>query len=177
MDSSKRPKKIRHDLPTQEFNGKVYYLYKGEKYFSKGRKRLHRVVWEYYNGEIPKDYDVHHVDGNTHNNSINNLNLVNRFLHAKFTGKQRFKNNPNFAKEFHEKGIEAAKKWHKSKEGKEWHSKHGKQTWVNREYRKLNCQVCGKEYETRHSGVSKYCHQNCKAKALRDRRKGKLAGL
>jgi hypothetical protein len=21
---------------------------------------------------------------------------------------------------------------------------------------------CGKEYETRHSGISKFCHQNCK---------------
>ena len=56
--------------PEQTFNGKTYYLYTGERYFSKGTKRLHRVVWEHHNEDIPKGYHIHHVDGNTCNNEI-----------------------------------------------------------------------------------------------------------
>lgn len=59
----------------QKFNGLYYYLYKGEKYYSKGNRKLHRVVWQFYNGEIPKGYDVHHVDENRANNDISNLML------------------------------------------------------------------------------------------------------
>ena len=160
-----------HVIQTQMFNGKEFKLHKGERYFSRGTTRMHREVWKFHNGEIPKGYDIHHVDGDTTNNCISNLNLVHKSLHRRFTGKKRFKDNPEFVKEFHAKGVEAAKEWHKSEEGREWHSKHGKQTWVNREQSKKKCIVCDKEYETTFPSRSKYCHQNCKAKALRKRRK------
>jgi hypothetical protein len=158
-------------VPIQIFNGKEYRLYKDENYFSRGRKRLHTEVWKFYKGDIPKGYHVHHVDGNSHNNDISNLNIVLASLHMRFEGKKRFKNNSEWAKEFHAKGIECAKEWHASKEGREWHSEHGKKMWINREYKTKVCQVCSKEYKTRHNGPSKYCHQNCKAAALRARRK------
>ena len=57
----------------QEFNGVVYYKC-GEYYQRKGI-RLHREVWKYHNGEIPKGYHVHHIDSNKNNNSIDNLEL------------------------------------------------------------------------------------------------------
>jgi hypothetical protein len=152
-------------VSTQTFDGKTYKLYENERYFSRGTKRLHTDVWIYHKGEIPKGYHVHHVDGDTKNNSIDNLNLIYSTLHMRYEAKKRFKNNPEFAKQFHAKGIEAAKEWHKSEEGREWHSQHGKNCWINKEYRTLNCQHCNKEYQTRHSGISKFCHNNCKAKA------------
>jgi len=159
------------DVPTQTFNGKEYKLYTGERYYSRGCKRLHTEVWKFHNGVIPKGYHIHHVDGNKENNDITNLNLVKASLHLRFEGKKRVKENIEWFKDFHSKGIESAKEWHKSEEGKEWHSEHGKKTWLNREYKTLNCQLCGKEYQTRKATGSKYCHQNCKAKALRLRRK------
>jgi hypothetical protein len=158
-------------IPTQTFQGKQYFLYPNERYFSKGSNRLHRVVWEHYNGKVPKGYHVHHVDGNTHNNEISNLNLLQGSLHLRFTSKKRVKENPEFFKEFQSKGIEAAKEWHKSDEGRLWHKKHGKECWVNRDIKTHICQQCGKEYTTRHAGLSKFCHNNCKAKALRARYK------
>lgn len=164
-------KKGYDSVPFIDFRGKRYYLYKGERYYSKGVKRLHRVVFEYYKGEIPEGYEVHHINEDTTDNRIENLALVERSLHARFTGKQRVKNNPEWFKEFHRKGIEKAKEWHKSNEGREWHKQHGKNCWKNKPYRKLKCSVCGKDYETRHSGESKYCHNNCKAKAFRKRRR------
>jgi len=48
-------------------------LYKNSK-----RKdiRLHRLVYEAYNGEIPTGYVIDHIDLNTHNNHITNLRLA-----------------------------------------------------------------------------------------------------
>ena len=31
-------------------------------------KRMHRYVWEFYNGPIPKGYDIHHKDEDKANN-------------------------------------------------------------------------------------------------------------
>ncbi len=158
-------------IPVQVFNGKEYRLYPNERYFSRGRKRMHTEVWKFHNGEIPKGYHIHHVDGNAHNNDIANLNLINETLHLRYEGKKRFKENPDFAKEFHAKGIEKAKEWHKSEEGLQWHREHGKKTWINKQLFDAECTVCGKQYKTPFPTRSKYCHQNCKATALRRRRK------
>jgi hypothetical protein len=171
MEESIRVTERQCVIPIQIFNEKEYKLYDGERYFSRGKKRLHVEVWKYYKGSIPKGYHIHHVDGNTHNNNIKNLNLINGSLHLRYEGKKRFKENPEFAKSFHAKGIEKAKEWHKSEDGREWHRQHGKQSWINKQMFKKNCTVCGKEYETPFPTRSKFCHQNCKAKALRSRRK------
>ena len=177
MDSNRQTTSKGQDLPEQWFNGKRYKLYNGERYFSRGTKRLHRVVWEFHKGEIPEGYDIHHVDGNSFNNEIENLNLVKSSLHQRMEGKKRFKENPEFARSFQSKGIEKAKEWHSSEEGKRWHSEHGRKTWVNRERFRKNCEQCGNEYETHFPERSKYCHNNCKAKALRARRNRELNGL
>jgi len=177
MERSREIEARNESLPVQLFKGKKYFLYPNERYFSKGCKRLHRVVWEHHNGKVPKGYHVHHVDGDTFNNEISNLNLVRGTLHLRHTAKKRFKEDVEFAKLFHEKGIEAAKVWHRSEEGREWHKKHGKECWINREYKTYICQQCGSEYTTRHAGVSKFCHNNCKAKALRARRKLERVGI
>ena len=164
-------------LPTQKFNGKDFKLYPREHYFSRGTKRIHVQVWESVNGKTPKGFHIHHKDGNTWNNSIDNLECIEGKKHLSIHGKERFKNNPEFAKHFQSKGIEKAKEWHKSKEGRLWHSEHGKRTWENREYKKHKCEQCGSEFESRHGGIVKFCHNNCKAKALRYRRKLERGGL
>ena len=56
--------------------GLVSAYTRGERYYSRNNYRMHRFVWEHYNGKIPDGYDVHHKDGNTHNNSIENLEIV-----------------------------------------------------------------------------------------------------
>ena len=171
MEENKRITKGERVVPTQKFNGRTYYLYESEKYFSKGRNRMHREVWSYYNGSIPKGFHIHHVNGVATDNRIENLNIVSEKLHLRFEGKKRVKQNPEWFKDFHAKGIEAAKEWHSSDAGKEWHSKQSKLSWRNREYKKHICEECSKEYETRHSGITKYCHNNCKAKSNRRKRK------
>ena len=96
-------------LPTQKFNGKDFKLYPREHYFSRGTKRMHVQVWESVNGKTPKGFHIHHKDGNTWNNSIDNLECIEGKKHLSIHGKERFKNNPEWAKAFHAKGIEKAK--------------------------------------------------------------------
>ena len=50
------------------------------------RKRLHRYVWEFYNGSIESGYDIHHIDGDKSNNDISNLAKMSRHKHAEIHG-------------------------------------------------------------------------------------------
>jgi predicted nucleic acid-binding Zn ribbon protein len=161
-------KEERCTIPVQVFNGKKYYLYEGERYFSKGSTRLHTEVWKYYKGDIPKGYHVHHVDGNTSNNDISNLNLILASLHLRYEGKKRFKNNPEWAKDFHAKGIEKAKEWHASEEGREWHRKHAEKfDFGNKTYGEKKCIVCESIFTSKTNG-QKFCSNKCKSKYRRE---------
>lgn len=50
---------------------------------TKDRLMLHNYNWEKVNGEIPKGYEIHHIDLNKLNNTILNLQLVTPREHAK----------------------------------------------------------------------------------------------
>jgi hypothetical protein len=43
-----------------------------------GREKyhVHRLLYEFLNGNIPKGYHIHHIDGNKLNNKISNFELV-----------------------------------------------------------------------------------------------------
>jgi hypothetical protein len=159
-------------MEIQIFEGKIYKLQKNEKYFKRGTKWLHRIIWEHHYGKIPDGHHIHHIDGDRHNNDISNLQLIDGKEHSKLHSKKRWEENYNkMYDNFTLKGQECAKEWHKSEEGKVWHSQQAKQSYANRPIRTLICEVCGKEYQTKHTGITKYCHNNCKAKALRRRHK------
>ena len=58
---------------------------------------IHRLVWARALGleELPDWVDVHHIDGNKHNNDINNLALVTRSAHGQMHAKtSRFERSP-----------------------------------------------------------------------------------
>ena len=162
------------NLPTQTFNGKLYKLHNGERYFSKDKRKMHWDVWEFYNCKRKKGYHIHHINNNSWDNRIENLQEVMAKEHLSEHCKKRFENNKEWFNNFHSKGIEAAKEWHSSPEGLQWHREQGKKTWENREYKTKECEECGKEYETRHSGKTRFCHLNCRAKS--NRRDRKLRG-
>ena len=66
----------------QCFNGKNYHLHKSG-YFISQYTRIHRAVWEFHNGAIPKGYEIHHADNDKSNNQIENLVCVTRAEHTK----------------------------------------------------------------------------------------------
>lgn len=45
-------------------------------------KYVHRLVWEYFHGPIPKGYIIRHRDGNKLNNEIDNLECLSRAEHC-----------------------------------------------------------------------------------------------
>lgn len=50
---------------------------------------LHCIVWETFVGEIPEGMQINHIDGNKHNNCLENLELVTpheNMVHAWKTG-------------------------------------------------------------------------------------------
>ena len=125
METITRTDKRGRTLYVQSFNGKEYKLYPGERYFSRGCKRLHREVWKSYYGDIPKGYHVHHKDENTWNNEIENLELVKGSEHVRIHAEEH-KKDPNFIRRVKANLDYArtfANEWHKSDGGREWHSK------------------------------------------------------
>lgn len=54
---------------------------------------VHRLVWITFNGEIPDEYEINHIDHDKSNNSLKNLELVTHsdnlhkaFLHYGYFG-------------------------------------------------------------------------------------------
>lgn len=141
------------------------------------RKRIHRYVWEFYHGEIPKGYHIHHIDGDKSNNDISNLKMVEGQRHVSRHSEKWHEENPKQTAEIIEKMQTSAKEWHKSKQGKEWHKAH----YENDVREKLHpeqikkCQCCGKEFVSRVLN-GKYCSGRCKVKYGRMIKRAKEEG-
>lgn len=161
---------------TIKYDSIVFYkATKQNYYFAKinGKpKRLHVYIWEKKYGKVPKGYHIHHIDENPYNNDISNLQLLTQFDHLSLHGKSR---DIDEQREKMKIAQAAATEWHKSEQGRVWHTKQYEVSLRKRMTEKitLTCQVCGKEYQTVLAMVhkSKYCCNNCKATALRRRRK------
>ena len=135
------------------------------------RIRMHRFVWLCEKGDIPKGYDIHHIDHDKSNNDISNLALVTKKQHSKLhyeelsaSEKQAVIDNMN--NNARPKAIE----WHKSEEGRKWHSAMVKQAYADGKLGKKSkfiCEVCGKEFEVVYKPGHKFCSGACSQKYLR----------
>lgn len=43
----------------------------------------HRVIWEMHNGEVPEGMEIDHINGVKHDNRIENLRCVDRWVNCK----------------------------------------------------------------------------------------------
>ena len=66
---------------TQEFKGKLYRTCRSRRYLERTGGSLHRAVWIENYGEIPKDYCIHHMNGNPLDNRLENLALLPQSVH------------------------------------------------------------------------------------------------
>ena len=128
------------------YRGKKYHRYPKSKrrqlrvYFWRHDKwkappfALHRQIWIDNFGEIPKGMSIHHKDGNSLNNELSNLILLTKSTHA-----SKHSNEP-YRKEIGRRNIKIAQKfaikWHKSPEGRKWHSEHIKNQWKTGQFKK-----------------------------------------
>jgi hypothetical protein len=153
-------------IPAIRFNGRTYRKHNGGKYYTTGTRKLHRDVWEYYNGPIPKGYQVHHKDFDIDNNDIENLVCLTIKEHQQIHTEQHRQNGvaERARQRFHDIRPRASE-WHRSEEGREWHRQHARgQEFADVE---CTCVVCGKPFTAKKKD-SKYCSKRCSAKARRD---------
>lgn len=157
------------DEITQYFDGGLYRMWPSERYLSRGGKRIHRDAWRVAFGPIPTGCHVHHRDGNILNNRLSNLECLPAALHA---GHKDHKRGPGPNSLAREKAAE----WHRSEEGRLWHSRHAvrSESWTKWTREEKPCEQCGKPHMAlvRKSGNSgKYCSNACKVTAYRERGK------
>jgi hypothetical protein len=148
----------------------------------------HRLVYRDCIGEYPEDswtWNIHHKDRDKLNNNPDNLELLTRSEHCrvhatwdKITPMGRIKQKEALQRawlnsEQRENRLAQldeirplASKWHKSKEGREWHSKNSKGRRLAKHT--LKCVVCGNEFTAKLADAM-YCHPNCNATARRRR--------
>lgn len=156
----------------QEFDGLNFYEDKMGYFVHKTYRGptvyMHRYVWVFFKGEIPVGMWIHHMDHDKSNNNIDNLALVSAEDHGRYHTKLRLKENPEQFARAVRAAQAAAPKWHRSAEGREWHSEHGKQCWVGKEKETFKCPVCGKPFQafaqTQKRG---FCSPSCQNKARR----------
>ena len=172
------------------FNGKTYRRYPNarqsahRKYFSCSGSSLHRDVWIYYRGEIPNDHHIHHIDGNTANNDIFNLECISGEDHYKMHAEERSENGKRpeqlqLLERIRHKTVD----WHRSEEGKAWHRENAKTSLAKaravnwRENLPLltkNCEVCGVSFATKNQRKT-LCGAACQTKKSRVKKSGDLA--
>ena len=123
----------KHDGPVEQvtFNGFRYRRYPTAKrpvhrrYFSRAGHLLHRDVWEFHNGPIPKGYQVHHIDEDTGNNDITNLECLTFAEHRAKHADEYVKRGRSPEQLAHLASVNAkAAEWHRSEAGKAWHAQH-----------------------------------------------------
>lgn len=153
------------------FNGETFtkdektgYYLSTQNHLYVGR-RLHRVVWEYYNCEIPKGYHVHHIDHNKGNNDISNLRLLTAEQHITVHKDELTEDEKNWYRaNLDTKARPKAKEWHKSKEGKTWHKEHYQRTKSKLHVKmEFTCEACGKRFVATKNGNNRFCSNSCKS--------------
>ena len=176
MENSPRFNIEEHDYQTE---GQKYVWCKGVRFArdektgyylnSSNHVRLHVFVWEQANCKVPKGYHVHHINGDKNDNRVMNLRLMSGrehlLLHGhNLTEEQREWYRNNLA----EKARPKASDWHRSEEGRKWHSAHAKEMYANGDFKKREkvCDVCGEKFMT-YDADAKFCSPKCRAKHRR----------
>lgn len=167
---------LRAKHPTAEFEGVTYYkkpsgYYVCDRRFTKeGRERyLHRAVWKATNGDIPSNLEIHHIDHNKDNNSIDNLELLQKTNHASHHTRKRLRERDPSVLRGIKAAQEAAKTWHKSEEGRAWHREQAKKTiGLPVELEDAVCAHCGINYKVDPRKKKRgFCSANCQSAARR----------
>ena len=135
-----------------------------------GERYLHRAVWVSENGPIPPGKHIHHIDGDTDNNNISNLEIMGSSEHL-----SHHTNQPNrieYAKWHMETRMRPkAIEWHRSEEGRKFHSERGKLNGQLPPRFERQCEECGGEFLSKQRR-SRFCSNKCYARTFRRRNPG-----
>jgi hypothetical protein len=179
-------KQTRSDRSTLIFEGHKYQKYSDRPYYERvgGRYLLHREIWAYHNGEIPEGYHIHHLDGDTANNTLENLQCMPASEHrAEHTEEKRLRGRQQQQLEHLEKIRHLATEWHRSEEGRAWHKKHAehsiKSPTAAKPYSKVvpvegTCTICNTVFISKNPTRQIYCSNKCACKASNTLKRAKI---
>jgi len=126
---------------------------------------MHRYVWEYYNGEIPCGYVIHHIDADKTNNDISNLECLPNKDHSTMHGKNKSPERLKKDAENLAKAREKAISWHKSEAGRECSRQNTKRLHEQGILNPLvlyTCENCGKQFMgVKRRAKHKFCSGAC----------------
>lgn len=129
---------------------RVYYQHHGK--WKEPPVFLHRKIYEDNFGPIPAGYHIHHKDGNTENNSPDNLQALPANVHTSIESKKSWGERGDVLRESR-RTAEARKKNSNSQK--------------NRIEKELVCEFCGDKFMSR-AYNSKWCPE-CKAHQFSDK--------
>lgn len=153
--------KFRRDMKTG------YYLATKPTYNGK-RERLHCYVWRYFNGPVKEGYHIHHKDENKEHNDIENLVCARGTTHMKYHLLKYATNHHDEILDNLEKNARPrASEWHKSSDGRKWHSQQRIRTTSELKEKEFVCENCGTHFWKKPLGQNKFCSNNCKSQARR----------
>ena len=153
---------------------------------SGGNRFLHQDIWEHHHGAIPEGHHIHHKDGNSQNNDLENLCCIPRAQHWEEHAEERRAHglsaeNLEHLAQCREKAVE----WHKSDEGRSWHRSVSApfldrariQLAAKREYQRNNpvtctCEECGASFSSS-SGRAILCSSACASRKSRRNRRAR----
>ena len=76
VKSLKRPYGLKEKILKPQINDSGYYRIQLHKQSIKKTYRVHRLVWEAFNGQIPEGLQVNHINEIKTDNRLSNLNLM-----------------------------------------------------------------------------------------------------
>src|SRR3990167_10451676 len=153
-------------MQTIIFNGEKFYRYQESRhrsfklyFYNSKRHALHRAIWEDNFGKIPKGFHIHHKDGNTLNNEIENLECIDGKEHSKLHYKLKpfTKHKCELCGNEYKTKKESGTRFCSNKCKSKWRRKSGK----NKE--KRICTTCSKEFYTDRYKQTRACSRSCGA--------------
>lgn len=180
---------------TAYWNGRKYHRYPDSSggvadyfwaHYLKTPCSLHRDVWKFHHGPIGPGGTIHHKDGNTLNNQIENLECLPCWEHSRATLDQGLRDylGSDEVRSHLERIRPQAAEWHRSEEGRRWHIEHARNIGFGEckpEPRTFQCLRCGASFEAIPTGRNKWCSPACyqvaNRQAVREYRLRKKAGI
>lgn len=160
------------------FSGRTYRRYPNSKnpahrrYFRCSKGSLHRAIWEHANGPVPAEHHVHHINGDTLDNRLENLACLHATQHRdqhKQDVSGRSRTDPHKA---HLAVIRhKAAEWHRSEAGRAWHRENARKSIALAHAAKkekglpnidATCCWCGSGF-TAHSIRAQFCSTRCQS--------------
>lgn len=136
-------------------NRRVYY----SGYWRRMLTTLHRAVWEKEHGPIPDGREIHHIDGNPLNNTLENLECLTPAEHRRKESEAGSFSTPNIRRNLNRIRPLAAT-WHRSLAGRAWHQENGRRVMAARPFVSKTCEHCRRSFQAKNQRA-KVCSQSC----------------